>query len=147
MTSGSRHRIRVAAALTTGAALLTAAGCAPAVQTSGCPGWAYFGSAEARYEVAEAVITTASTRASGTQSVFSVAASAYMVTVDETEKGPFIAGETIRVVSMPDACSGTDLYPDGDPMDTDQPLRLYLRSGNGFWATLTPLEGAEPIEE
>lgn len=147
MTSGSRGRIRFAATLTIGAALLTDAGCAPAVQTSGCPGWAYSGSAEARYEAAEAVITTLSPRASGTQEVFDVAASAYMVTVDETEKGSPIAGETLRVASTPDSCSGTNLYPDGDPMDTNQPLRLYLSSGNGFWATLTPLEGAEPIEE
>ena len=48
---------------------------------------------------------------------------------------------------MPDPCDEGDLYPTGDPMETDQKVRLYLNPEENYWITLTPLEGVEPVEE
>lgn len=147
MTPVSPQRLRLLATLAIGAALLTNTGCASLGQGHACPSWASFGSPEARYEGAEAVVTTTSARPSGTQELFGVKASAYTVTVDRTEKGSTVSGQEIRVVSMPDPCDEGDLYPTGDPMETDQKVRLYLNPEENYWITLTPLEGVEPVEE
>lgn len=147
MSTASPRRIRLIAVLAIGAAALTAAGCASSAQGHACPSWVSFGSPEARAKGAEAVVTTTSVAPAGTQEVFGVAASAYTVVVDRTEKGSPVAGQSLRVVSMPDPCDEDDLYPLGDPMDAGQNLRLYLDSDEDHWSTLTPLEGAEPLDK
>lgn len=110
---------------------------------AGCPSWASFPTAQERYDESAAVVTTGSSRPSGTESVFQVDATAYDVQVATVEKGAVEAGSTIRVVSMPDGC-GT-AYLEADPMSESQDLRLYLRSMGDHWVTITPIDGVEVL--
>lgn len=61
------------------------------------------------------------------------------------------AGERLDVASTPRTCEGDRIYPDGDPLDTDGSLRLYLVDSDfaiegtetGL-ALITPFDGAAP---
>jgi hypothetical protein len=95
-------------------------------------------------EAATDVVVSDSPRASGTDLMLGVDAAAYDITVAEVEKGGIRTGTVIRVVSTPDSC-GSNLYPEGDQLDTLGPLRLYLfKNDQGTFQTLTPFDGVEP---
>lgn len=93
---------------------------------------------------ADVVVTTASVESSGSADLFGVAANRYEVLVAGAEKGDATPGSTIEVVSTPDSC-GADFYPEGDPLDTSDSVRLYLvRDDRAGLRTLTPFDGVEP---
>ena len=48
---------------------------------------------------------------------------------------------------MPNPCDAEGLYPEGDPMSDSSALRLYLTDTEIRWATLTPFDGVEPLQE
>jgi hypothetical protein len=139
-----RRRVTVAVVMAlTCTSVLTA--CESSPQAS-CPSWASFPTAQERYDEATAVVTTTAVVPSGTERVFQVDATVYDVTVGDAEKGSVRVGDTIRVISMPDACGGDAAYLESDPMSGAHALRLYLRNMDGQWATITPSDGVEPLE-
>ncbi|PPF53898.1 hypothetical protein C5B94_09010 [Clavibacter michiganensis] len=138
----NRRTGSLAVAITIGCSAVLA-GCAPS-EGAACPSWAWFPTAQERYDEAAAVVTTESLAPSGTEPIFQVDANAYDVEVDTVEKGGLEAGSTIRVVSMPDGC-GT-AYLEADPMSGSQDLRLYLRNMEGQWVTITPSDGVEVLD-
>lgn len=75
-------------------------------------------------------------------------ANAYQVTVVDVEKGsPNLAVPGgLRVGSTADGCSAEPYGEDGDQMLQEAPLRLYLTAGEDGLTTLTPFDGAQPVE-
>lgn len=54
--------------------------------------------------------------------------------------------ETLRVISTPVTCEEGGPYPEGDPLDTDDTLVLFLTrdQAGDDWRTLTPRQGSLP---
>jgi hypothetical protein len=82
----------------------------------------------------------------GTAPIFGVNAHSYEVQVGEVFKGE-VDGGSVRISSMPDPCSGTAEYPDGDPLGTSKPLLVFATQQDGEWFTLTPLDGTVPFTQ
>lgn len=121
-------------------------GCGYGFETVSCPSWAGFPTPQEKYDAADLVIVaTASTR-DGTAPIFGVDAHAYKLQVNEVLKGN-IEGKTVRISSMPDSCSGEAEYPDGDPLDTSEPLLVFATLQDGEWFTLTPFDGTLPFTQ
>ena len=90
------------------------------------------------------VVVSSSVRADGSEVMLGVDATAYDVRVAEVEKGSVAPGTEIRVISTPDSCGAT-FYPEGDQLDREGPLRLYLiEDDDGAFLTLSPFDGVEP---
>lgn len=53
----------------------------------------------------------------------------------------------MRISSMPDPCTGLVKYPDGDPLDTSEPLLIFANQQDGEWFTLTPSHGTLPFAQ
>lgn len=111
-----------------------------------CPSWAGFPTPQEKYDAADLVIVTSSSTRDGTARIFGVDAHAYEVRADEVLKGR-VDGGSVRISSMPDSCSGTAEYPDGDPLDTSDALLVFATRQDGEWFTLTPLDGTLPYTQ
>ena len=92
---------------------------------------------------ADLVVVTSSSTRDGTEHILGVDAHAYEVRVDEVLKGQ-VDGGRVRISSMPDPCSGSPEYPDGDPLHTSDALLVFATRQDGEWFTLTPLDGTLP---
>lgn len=130
------------------AALLASAltGCANQPVFISCPSWAGFPTPQDKYDAADLVVATSSSTRDGTAPIFGVDAHSYDVAVDEVLKGDS-GSETVRISSMPETCTGTGEYPDGDPLDTSDPLLIFANKQDGEWFTLTPLDGTLPYTQ
>lgn len=115
------------------------AACVPGSGSETCVSWASFPDDAARTEQADLVVDATVVEQAGTRSMFGVGS---------VVKGDAEPGERLEVVSTPPTCTG-EAYPDGDPLDVEGEVRLYLkdaasfqlpRSGDG-WALITPLDG------
>lgn len=115
-------------------------GCGDRTASASCPSWASFTTPQDKYDAADLVVATSSSTRDGTTSIFGVDAHSYDIAVDEVLKGGS-GNETVRISSMPDPCSGTAEYPDGDPLDTSDPLLTFATKQDGEWFTLTPFDG------
>ena len=84
----------------------------------------------------------------GTRSMFGAEANVWSIEVGSVVKGDAEPGERLQVVSTPPTCSG-ETYPEGDPLDVEGEVRLYLKDAASFqlpgsgdgWALITPLDG------
>lgn len=95
-------------------------------------------------EASTDVVVSSSVRTSGTEVMLGVHATAYDIRVAEVEKASVAPGTTIRVIATPDSCGAT-FYPEGDQIDGEGPLRLYLiEDDDGTFHTLSPFDGVEP---
>lgn len=119
-------------------------GCGP--ESVSCPSWAGFPTLQEKYDAADLVVVASSGTRNGTAPIFGVDAHAYEVRVDEVLKGD-VAVDSVRIASMPDPCSGTADYPDGDPLETSGPLLVFATRQDGEWFTLTPFDGTLPFTE
>lgn len=94
---------------------------------------------------ADLVVTGQVIGTDGTERLYALDATVHVVEVDRVLKGDIEAGE-LRVVSTPETCSGgRGLYPDGDPLDTDDEVQMFLHRDKTFWRTQTSLQGVVPI--
>ncbi|WP_353807806.1 hypothetical protein [Agromyces sp. SYSU T00194] len=142
-----RHpRRRVAGVLLAGASVALLAGCA--IGDVGLPGegetcvsWVDFGTPEQAAGDADVVVLATVAGRDGTERLFGISASAWTVEVDELVKGPDTGDDVRRVVSTPVTCTGGDAYPDGDPLDVDGQVYLFLTLDGGVLRTLTPTQG------
>jgi hypothetical protein len=124
----------------------TLSGCGYGSDSVSCPSWAGFPTTEEKYDAADLVVVASSSTRDGTSPIFGVDAHAYEVRVGEVLKGD-VNGGSVRISSMPDPCSGTAEYPDGDPLDTSMPLLVFATQQGGEWFTLTPLDGTVPFTQ
>lgn len=53
------------------------------------------------------------------------------------------------VASAPETCTTGVPYPNGDPLDAEEDLLLFLtkQDGESPWSTVTPFDGAQPAPE
>ncbi|MDJ1114726.1 hypothetical protein [Microbacterium dauci] len=125
------------------------AGCSGSLFGTGvsCAGWVSYESDEDRAADADAVVVVTDIREDGTVDILGYAANAYLVSVTESEKGPFAVGEEIRVGSTADNCSNPP-YGDGDDMLDGETLRLYLTDAEDSpeWRTITPFDGVQVVD-
>ncbi|MGO3886944.1 MAG: hypothetical protein ACTJHU_11675, partial [Mycetocola sp.] len=119
-------RLTAAAALVLGTTLGTS-GCAVfgGGEAESCVDWPSLTTEQERTDAAELVIIGTVGERSGDERMFGVSANAWDVTVSEALKGDAEAGSTIRVVSTPETCTGAT-YSNGDPLETETPIVLYL---------------------
>jgi hypothetical protein len=97
-------------------------------------------------EDSDAVFLGTVTAADGAAHSMEVEMSAWTVRVEEVLAGDEVAtGETVRVVSMADPCSGEAVYETGDPLDAvGDSLLIFAYSTEGALWTLTPYQGVLP---
>ncbi len=132
--------------------LLVTACTGPLGGPTSCVDWASFPDDESRTAASEVVVVGQVHGPSGERSMFGTRAAVWDVEVIEVVKGEVRAGDHLDVASTPHTCT-TSLYPDGDPLDTDEPVRLYL-SDTDFavdgtergLALITPMDGVQPAE-
>lgn len=136
-----------------GAALVvtsvTAAGCAGTGLLGGddthhCASWVAFATPADAAEDADLVVLADGARRSGTARALGAEAHVHTVTVLEVlDGGGAGPGDELAVVSTPVTCSGDELYPGGDPLDTSARVVVLLHDDAdvGGWRTLTPAQG------
>lgn len=143
---GLLARSTVAAALAT--LLITTAGCSgwPPLQATACPSWVHFETPADAVEDSDAVFLGTVTGLDGTARYLEVGMSAWSVRVDEVLEGDAVSpGDSVRVVSTADPCSGTAVYDDGDPLDAEgEQLLIFVHELEGALYTLTPYQGVLP---
>jgi hypothetical protein len=136
-------RFRAAAAVVLSVAVLSA--CAP-VQTAACASWVDYETPAAMAGAADLVFVGEVTGLDGVTQNMGVDATARTIRIDELLVGDAGGATEIRVLSRPDACSGTDtFYPEGDPLDVDGAAEFFLFDDAGTWVSLTPLDGAVEV--
>jgi hypothetical protein len=146
----ARTPLAVAAALA--AAMLALTACAPleralGFRTIACAEWVEFTSDQERAESADAVLVVTDIVPDGTVDIMGYDANAYLVTVIDVEKGDLALPEgPVRVGSTADGCSSSPYGESGDQMLQGDPLRLYLHRADDIWTTLTPFDGAQPVD-
>ncbi|MCB7135553.1 hypothetical protein [Cellulosimicrobium marinum] len=143
---------RHTAAALAAAALLapTLGACAALGATSGtesCVDWVSFDTAADREAAATLVVDATVLRRDGTRPMLGTDAHVWEVEVTDVVHGDATPGDRLAVASTPQTCSdGT--YPDGDPLDVDHAVRLYLADGDHAvpgtaegWSLITPFDG------
>ena len=140
------HRSLLAPAAASVLAMVGLAACASS-GTQTCVSWVDFASPADALVDAELAVTGEVLEAVGTAELYGVQATVWSVRVT----GPPLAGDPpegdeLRVISTPVTCTGDEIYPEGDPLDTGEPLVLLLTSdeADGDWRTITPRQGAVP---
>lgn len=118
-----------------------------------CISWADVSDEDGKAASAELVVDAAVLERLGERQMFGIQAAVWDVEVTSVIKGDVTVGARLQVASTPPTCSG-GTYPDGDPLDTGEPLRLYLRNTDfGVPATdaglalITPFDGTGPVAE
>lgn len=124
------------------------AACVPGAASETCVSWASFPDDASRTEQADLVVDATVVEQDGTRSMFGAEANVWSIDVGSVVKGDAEPGERLQVVSTPPTCSG-ETYPEGDPLDVEGEVRLYLKDAASFqlpgsgdgWALITPLDG------
>ncbi|MBO1751017.1 hypothetical protein J4G33_04295 [Actinotalea sp. BY-33] len=142
----SSYRSRIAPAAASVLAVVGLVGCAPS-EAQTCVDWVDFASPEHALADAELAVTGEVLEAAGATDLYGAQATVWSVRVTgEPLAGEPPPGDEIRVISTPVTCTGEEIYPGGDPLDTAGPLILLLTSdeADGDWRTITPRQGAVP---
>ncbi|MFF2620361.1 hypothetical protein [Oerskovia jenensis] len=132
-------------------AVLTA--CVPGSVSETCVDWVSFPDDAARTDQADLVVDATVIERAGTRSMFGDEANVWSVEVGSVAKGDAEPGGRLEVVSTPPTCSGGATYPEGDPLDVEGEVRLYLKDAEAFqlpgsgegWALITPFDGVATV--
>lgn len=118
-----------------------------------CVSWVDLADEQDRVEASGLVVDADVLGRDGTRGMLGVDAHVWEVEVVDVVQdlaGTASAGDRLAVASTPQTCGGGDLYPDGDPLDVDGTVRLYLTDdhqlpveGEG-WSLITPFDGVAP---
>lgn len=143
---------RAARALAVLALAPALAACQPAAGET-CVSWADLPDDAARADAARLVVDVDVLGRDGTRGMLGTDAHVWEVEVtDVVQAGAATVrtGDRLAVASTPQTCTGDDASPDGDPLDVDGPVRLYLtddhqlpHEGEG-WSLITPFDGVAP---
>ncbi|WP_059061329.1 hypothetical protein [Leucobacter sp. G161] len=129
----------VAAAL---GAALTGCGLWPSSPSStSCISWASFSAPQEAFDDAELVVEGNVAPAATTRDVFGYRAAVHTVAVTSVLKGTAEVGASLDVAATPITCTGGELYPDGDPLDVEGEVMLFLTADGGQWRLLSPVQG------
>ena len=139
-------RIGTAVAVAIAAVSLTSCASWGPVEAVACPSWVHFETPADAVEESDAVFVGTVLESAGTQHHMEVEMSAWTVRVDRVLAGDAVdEGESVRIVSMADPCSGEAVYDEGDPLDAVGEHRLlFTNSYEGERWTLTPYQGVLP---
>ncbi|MGN8551876.1 UNVERIFIED_CONTAM: hypothetical protein OHV15_04740 [Microbacterium sp. SLM126] len=142
-TIGRASRAVVAAALLSLLPAATACAALPGTTVVACPSWVHFEAPADAVTDSDAVFTGTVAGPDGTARYMEVGMSAWTVDVDTVLAGDAVSdGDTVRVVSTADPCSGTAVYDDGDPLDAEgAELLVFVNDIGGTLFTLTPYQG------
>ncbi|MCH6231587.1 hypothetical protein MK786_12625 [Microbacterium sp. CFH 31415] len=136
-----RRMLRPLSALCIGvaAAGLTACG-GELIQQEQCVDWVWFETPLDAADDAHAVAIGRVTGQAGTVSSYGETSNVWTFEVEEWVAGD--GADVIEVVSLPRTCETGSPYPDGDPLDTDADVMVFLRQQDADSAqTITGLQG------
>lgn len=120
------------------------------LQPESCVSWIDVSDPQMAYDEAEAVIIGTSSATGKTANLYGVNAAVHEIEISEVVKGDDLAGEpTVLVVSTPVTCTGGEIYPDGDPLDVEGELIMFLNrpESGGAWQLITPFDTVLPAED
>lgn len=147
LRASGRAGLGVCAMFALGAGLLLA-GCGASSLRSpfaaqSCVSWAEFETPQGAFDDATLVVSGTVAPAHGTRDVFGHRAAVHELRVAQVLKGEFDGGGTIEVAATPVTCTGDEIYPDGDPLDVDGDVVLFLTDveSAGKWRLLSPFHG------
>ncbi|MEP7765154.1 hypothetical protein [Sanguibacter sp. 25GB23B1] len=136
-----------AGALVLVASTIATAGCTVFGEAGTCISWAPFATPGEALDNAELTVTARILDRDGTAHLYDTDAHVWTMTTDGLAplRGE-APSETVRVISTPVTCEDGGPYPDGDPLDTDDTLVLFLTrdQAGDDWRTLTPRQGTVP---
>ncbi|WP_413450101.1 hypothetical protein AA0Y32_05460 [Georgenia phoenicis] len=141
-----RRRLRAGAIALPALLGLLVAGCGEPVTEQACISWVSADDDASRTELADVVVEGRPVERVGERSMFGVDAAVWRVEVDRVFKGAAEPGTSIDVASTPRTCETGGPYPEGDPLDTTGPVRLYLSDSEAGGtepglALVTPFDG------
>lgn len=92
-------------------------------------------------ESASLVVVGTVTGSAGERAYYQETAPVHRFAVESVLKGE-LTSRTIEVASVPQTCNGeAGSFPDGDPLDTDQRVELFLFEAKGEYRLITPWDG------
>lgn len=112
-----------------------------------CVSWSDLADPQTAFNVADAVIIGRPVASSGAKLMFSVDATVHEVDVVQIFKGEI--DETVSIASTPETCTTGSPYPNGDPLETELEVLLFLTApaDDGIWSTVTPVDGVRSVPE
>ena len=110
-----------------------------------CVDWVRFETAQQLFDDAPLVVIGTPRGRDGKTSIYGYSAQIHLVEVETVLKGQPGPGP-LRVASTPETCTGGISYPGGDPLDGHQRMLIYASKRDSGWSTLTPAQGAVPVE-
>lgn len=124
------------------------AGCGlfPGSRTEACVDWIRFETAQEIFDSAELVVVAKPTGTDGETNIYGYSARIHLLEVETVLKGQPGTGP-LRIASTPETCTGGISYPHGDPLENSQRMLIYATQQQGEWFTVTPAQGAVPLEE
>lgn len=138
-------RALVRAAVTT-LLLATVGGCTTVFDgAETCVSWVDFATPADAWVRADLVVVGRVVADAGSERVYGTSARVHRVEVDRVLSGDPPARE-MDVVSVPVTCETGGPYPNGDPLDVDDPVVVFLHHDQDAdrWWTLTPRHGVVP---
>lgn len=155
-TSITTTRLRAAAALAAVLGVTVLGGC---TTSETCVDWVSYDDDEARAADSDLVADVRVVERDGTEQMFGSEANAWTVEVEDVLSplgdAEIRDGDRLRVVATPVTCS-EESYPDGDPLDVDGVVRVYLTDADasgtdgiadGSWSLITPYDGVDPVDD
>ncbi|MFC0682282.1 hypothetical protein ACFFGH_31010 [Lysobacter korlensis] len=125
--------------------LVFSSGALTGCMSGGCPGWHDYSDPEERFRDSALVVVGTAAPAGWWAELFADDA-VYDITVERVVKGDVGEDDVVRVESISDHCAAVP-FPDGDPLDTDDLVLVFLmEKQDGGLRTLTPFDAVTPVE-
>jgi hypothetical protein len=136
----------VAAVLFAAGGVAAAPACTSLAAGESCFDWVIFDTPADAVEDADVVIRATVAESAGTVELWGTRANAWRLDVEEVLAGSMLgvlAGEELEVVSTPFTCGASGAYPDGDRLDTREPVVVFVEDDTTFDVvrTLSPYDG------
>lgn len=117
------------------------AGCAGSLspEPESCVSWIDVSDPDVAYEEADAVVVGTTGPATGSIEMFGIDAAVHQLAVTEVVKGD-LDEVSVPVASTPVTCTGNTTYPEGDPLDVEGPVIVFLAAPDdgATWSLVTP---------
>ena len=118
----------------------------PTSGTETCVDWVRFDSPQDQYDKAAAVLVGRSVGEDGKTVIYGYQATGHLIQVEQVLKGNPGTGN-VRILSMPQTCTGGKSYPNGDPLQTSDRVIIFATQQGRDWVTMTPEQGVLPFPE
>lgn len=121
-------------------------GIIPTSGTETCVDWVRFESPQDQYDQAGAVMVGRSVGEDGKTVIYGYQATGHVVQVEQVLKGSPGTGN-VRILSVPQTCTGSNSYPNGDPLQAAERVIIFANQQGKDWVTMTPEQGVLPFPE